>query len=508
MKLGINLGGVADYATDNPYIDRLRMAQAPAPIAKGVPMPPFDPVTGFPLAAGQLNRQIGLDPASVDNPRTYVLLCDENVSSVQTVWGKMIPKDGRATIKVTSSAGGVGLGITATGPVKRLAFLRVEHEEAYQAGEIFNPEYLARIAPFPLLRTLDYNATNYEPAAGITSFPPRRPLPTDGFFSVDRGGLPAEHIAMLAKKTGADVWYPLHHLMPDNDIAERIKVFVAAGVPLRLEDSNEFGWTYHRAWALAQAAAHSATSKPSYADVLRFYGWRSAQIGKLAAAISPDVKINLASQASDGVSNLPAILKGWDETGAPRSLITGYANASYLNLNGIIPALLAAMAKDDKEAFYTAVEGLMPALQARHVKAGAACKAAGVDYKIYEGGLSLYTNRPAMTDDVARKALLDWALPLLHSDRAADIEMRMIQGAFDAGATEFCHFQLSGPGSQYGIWGTMPHITQAPYPIYDMLVKANAATKADPYTVLAARVADMQKQLAELAGDIASLAVG
>jgi hypothetical protein len=116
MKIGINLGGVNYYTTDDPFIDRMRMAQAPNPIAKNIPMPPVDPLTGFPLAAGQLNRQIGLDPASTTDPRNYVLLCDANVASVRTPWGTMIPKDGRATIRITSSAGGVGLAHHRDGP--------------------------------------------------------------------------------------------------------------------------------------------------------------------------------------------------------------------------------------------------------------------------------------------------------------------------------------------------------------------------------------------------------
>jgi len=111
----------------------------------------------------------------------------------------------------------------------------------------------------------------------------------------------------------------------------------------------------------------------------------------------------------------------------------------------------------------------MPALQARHVKAIAACKAAGIPYDIYEGGPSLYTQRPMMTDDVARVKLLAWAMPLFHDVRMAEIEMKMIRDVLAAGAAHFNHFQLSGRGTQYGIWGTMPHITLPPYPIYGML---------------------------------------
>jgi hypothetical protein len=495
MKIGINLGGVNYYTTDDPFIDRMRMAQAPNPIANNIPMPPVDPLTGFPLAAGQLNRQIGLDPASTTDPRNYVLLCDANVASVRTPWGTMIPKDGRATIRITSSAGGVGLGITATGPVAKFAFMRAEHEAAYLAGEVFNPEYIARVAPFPILRTLDWNATNFDVEAGVTSFPPRRPLPTDGYFSDDRGGIPAEYVAMLAKKTGATVWYPLHHLMPDFVIGEIAAIFAKAGVRVIFEFSNEFGWTYHRTWAFAQAAAKSITPTPTYADVLRWYGWRSGQLAKLVSSISPLFQVVLSSQASNGASNLPPILKGWDETASPRSLIAGYANNSYLNLNGILPALLAAMDANDKAGFLAAARTLLPALKARHVLAKKACDAAGTKLLVYEGGPSLYLRRVDLADDPRRAALLTFAGAIMHDAEMADIDMQIIQDAFDAGVETFCYFQLSGPGSQYGIWGTMPHITQAPYPIYDRLLAGIAGDKAVVTLTLDDRVTDIERRL-------------
>lgn len=495
--IGMNTGGVNYYTTDDPFIDRLPMAGPPNPVAKDIPMPGFDPLSGLPNEAGQLNRQVELDPASATDPHTYVLLCDANVASVRTPWGTMVPKDGRATLKVTSSAGGVGLAITATGPVKKFAFMRAEHEAAYLAGEIFNPDFIARIAPFPIIRTLDWNATNYEPAAGITSFPPRRPLPTDGYFSEDRGGIPAEYVAALAKKTGAAVWYPLHHLMPDNMIAEIAKIFANAGVKVNFEYSNEFGWTYHKAWAYSQAAAHSVTSTPSYDDVRRWYGWKAAQVGKLVAAVSPDFRMNLASQASNGPSNLPAILKGWDETGVPRSLINGYANASYLNLNGILPALLAAMDANNKQGALAAVRSLLPALKARHVLAKKACDAAGIKYLIYEGGPSIYLRRVDLADDPRRAALLTWLGAIMHDADMADIDMQIVQDASDAGASEFCYFQLSGPGSQYGVWGTMPHITLPPYPIYNRLVQAvqPVATKVDSLAAISADLAAVAGRL-------------
>jgi hypothetical protein len=83
----------------------------------------------------------------------------------------------------------------------------------------------------------------------------------------------------------------------------------------------------------------------------------------------------------------------------------------------------------------------------------------------------------------------------MHDAEMADIEMQIIQDAFDAGVETFCYFQLSGPGSQYGIWGTMPHITQAPYPIYNRLLAGIAGDKAVATLTLDDRVTDIERRL-------------
>jgi len=506
MKIGINLDEVADYTSGCPFIDRVRMGRTPSAFAKDIPIGAWSLTTGLPSTAGQLTRAIPIDPASADNPHTYVLLCDENVVSVGTPWGIMKPVQGRATITIKSASSGVGLQITASGPVKKLAFMRAEHEQAYLDGEVLNPEYVARVAPFPVLRPLDWNATNYEPPAVFGSFPPNRPTLLDGYFTTDRGGIPAEYVAMLAKKTGAEVWYPLHHLMPDSMIVEIAGIFAKAGVRVRFEYSNEFGWTYHKAWAQAKAlAAYGSNSDP---NIMRWYGHRAGEVAKLVEAVSPSFQMELASQASNGASNLPYLLEGWDSTGAPRSMIAGYSNGSYLNLNSILPVLFDAMDRNDPEAFYAAVDGLRPALKGRHVKAVAACRAEKLLYKVYEAGIQLflqrmnmpanYTPEEKLAWDARRVALLAWVLPLWHSERMADIEMAMIQDAFDAGAVEVNKFMLSGAGSQYGIWGTMPHVTQPVYPIYNRLLKALAPVAAVQKDDLPTIIGEMEALVARL----------
>jgi hypothetical protein len=361
MKIGINLGGVNYYTTDDPFIDRMRMAQAPNPIAKNIPMPPVDPLTGFPLAAGQLNRQIGLDPASTTDPRNYVLLCDANVASVRTPWGTMIPKDGRATIRITSSAGGVGLGITATGPVTQFAFMRAEHEAAYLAGEVLQPRIhrARRPVPDPAPTGLErdqFRASARDhrmataPASSDRWLFQRRSRRRPGRICGDAGQEDRRDDLVSAAPPDARC----HDRGDCRDFrqggrAGHIRIFER----VRLDLSQDMG-----------LRAGGGEIRPRSRELCRRAAlvWLAlGQLAKLVSSISPLFQVALSSQASNGASNLPPILKGWDETGSPRSLIAGYANNSYLNLNGILPALLAAMDANDKAGFLAAARTLLPA---------------------------------------------------------------------------------------------------------------------------------------------------
>jgi hypothetical protein len=519
--IGMNLQGPSDWTTECWYIDRMLMARAPAALNKDTPLPAFDPLTGFPTEAGIMYRAIPLDPASKAIPRDYVLLCDEGVVSVGTPWGTMKPVNGRATIRITSASLGVGLLVTSSGPVKKFAFMRSEHEVLYLAGEIFNPDFITAVKNFAGLRFLDPNAANYSPPVPIgaplpKNWPPRRPLPTDGYFSEVGGGLPAEHVAQLLQRIGKNGWYVIPPMMQDADISYIAMIFAAFGIPMRFELGNELNWSYHARFVQEQTRLYlnkAPDAKLAYFDILEWYGWRSGQIAKLIAPHSPDLSMILASQASEGTSNIPPILKGWAASGAPASMIYAYTNASYLNLNSILPALLTAKDNKDPEAAYAAIDGLRPRLKARHVLTVKNCQTAGAPYGIgplryvnYEGGPSLYTRRVDLNDDAKRLGvnldtlrgdLLTFMGPIWHTERMANIEMAMIQDAFDAGSEEFYHFLLSGQDTQFGVWNTMAHITLPPYPIYDRLVKAIApvAVKADDLPSIRTAIADALARL-------------
>jgi hypothetical protein len=504
MNFGINLGGVAPNTPEATLIDRMRMASDVMPSTgnPAVPVGPCDPVTALPTGPGAVPRLVPLDPGTHD----YVALFDANVSRL-FVNGAVKPPviaGNRATFTVALPDGSIGAQhtIMATGPVKQFSVMRAEHEAAFLKGEIFNPDFLGRVAPFKSIRALDWHGTNAD------AYPAARPLPSNPYFYEKTGGFPHEFGAMLASRTGAKLWSTIHHLMTDQQIGEALHAMDAAagGSRIELEWSNEFGWTYHRTWAYAQAGARYSVAKPATSDMLRYYGFRAGSLANIAGSVSKRFGINLSAQPSSQPDKvLAAILAGWDEAKAPRSLIAGFANEGYIDFNypqASFAKLLQLQQANDVDGFYAFAQSLVPALAGSHKAAAVAAAAVGIPYKIYEYNASIYSQAPAIADATARAAFIAWMAPIAHSDRMADIVMQAAQAAADAGAIEGNLWQLSGAGSQYGFWGAMPHVSLAAYPIYDRLMKviAPAAMSSDSLAAISADLAAVADRLSAFAG--------
>jgi hypothetical protein len=288
MLIGINLPGVNYYTPAPPFIDRALLAGDPY---LKFTTAPFDPSSFLPTAAGNVARVYPLDPGTHD----YVILFEGAVTRFAVNGAAKAPviSGNRATFTAMMSDTTFWSQITvvASGPVTKLVVMRAEHEAAYLAGERFNPDFLAKVSPFPVIRALDWHATNAD------TYPARRPPPSDPGFQDSRGGLPHELGAMLAKRTGAKLWSTIHHLMTDAQVLDALHAMdAAAGGQIDLEWSNEFGWTYHKVWAYAQATARYSIAKPQPLDMLRYYGFRAGSLANVAASNSPATRLTSRSR--------------------------------------------------------------------------------------------------------------------------------------------------------------------------------------------------------------------
>ncbi|SEB49564.1 hypothetical protein [Rhodobacter sp. 24-YEA-8] len=185
-------------------------------------------------------------------------------------------RDGsRIIFDFTPGPGLVDLRITASDPadpVRDIRVLREDREALMAAGEVFNPDFLARLKGIGLLRFMDWLQTN----DSLLITPEDRPRPGD--YTWTRRGVPVEIVVELANRLEADPWITLPHMASDALLREMAQIVATGLAPGRMawvEYSNEvWNWQFSQAaWADQQAKARWGGE----GGWLAFYALRAAE---------------------------------------------------------------------------------------------------------------------------------------------------------------------------------------------------------------------------------------
>jgi hypothetical protein len=300
-SLALGLAGVADWSVQQPFLDLMKTARpwighrgsgwggwdeadlraAGALDAEGWPL--FLPegvsglstlvLTDIPEAAGGVAGRYLLRWQG-----TGVLRIEGRAQGVQA-------GEGRAVFDYTPGEGAVILTIAATDradPIRHITIVRQDRAAALDAGEIFNPDWLARIEGVRGIRFMDWMATN----DSLLSRAADRPMPGD--YSWARRGVPVEAMVALANRLQAEPWFTLPHLADDNFV--RIHAGIVArdldpGLRAWVELSNEV-WNpqfAQNAWANQQGLARWGVDGAGW----QYYGVRAAQVMDVWCATMP-----------------------------------------------------------------------------------------------------------------------------------------------------------------------------------------------------------------------------
>lgn len=260
--LALGLAGVHDWAVQQPFLDLMRTARPFVANADGqwglwtnealVAAGHLDKA-GWPVSAPEGTQLVttvltDLPPATPAAGR-YVL----------TWQGAPLTVGGRAEIVETTPhrvtfdfrPGPGGVTVATTGAVQRMSLIRQDRRTLQ--GEVFNPDWLARIRGVAAVRFMDWMAVNDSTLAHVAD----RPRPAD--FSWTEG-VPPEIMVALANELQADPWFTIPHLADDalvRDYAEVVRDGLAADLVPHVEYSNEvWNWQFQQAhWAEAQGRA-------------------------------------------------------------------------------------------------------------------------------------------------------------------------------------------------------------------------------------------------------------
>ncbi len=245
-RLGINLAGPADWATELPFVDAFRTSRPWISQRKGAGWG-----QGPELAVDELGWVKRLEPGcyaesmlcTVRNGHypagTYTVLYE---GEGKLAFGKGTPikdtRPGRILIDVDSSKGGFSLQIHETNPqdpVRNIHVIMPGFEQAWEK-ELFHPAFLKRWQGMACFRFMDWMHTN---GSGIATWADR---PTLRHATFSKRGVALEWMIELCNRTNVDPWFCMPHLADDDFIrnfARMVRDRLAPSRTIYIEYSNE-----------------------------------------------------------------------------------------------------------------------------------------------------------------------------------------------------------------------------------------------------------------------------
>jgi hypothetical protein len=375
--------------------------------------------------------------------------------------------------------------------IRNIKVVRDDHLELARLGEVFNPEWLARVSDLRVLRFMDWAFTNGSPQKGVAD----RPLVDD--FSYAWRGVPIEVMVDLANRVGADPWFTVPHMADDALVlimAEAVRDRLDLRLQSYVEYSNEM-WNFifpQTHWAVQKAKERWGEDAAPDAW-MQFTGMRAAQVMDIWSDV-------FADQAEDRLVRVVATHTGWPglEEGlldaplwqaeaagnrAPVTRFDAYAVTGYfgheMGTDEVASQILDSLDEGEEVAVREVTRALRDGslkeltteifpyhadLAARH----------GMRLIMYEGG----THVVGLGEWTENQRLTDFFTSYNYSPEMAAIYTDLLAGWDAAGGTLFNAFVDVAPASRWGSWGHLRHLDDS-NPRWDVLMAYNAGGGVD-----------------------------
>jgi len=522
MNIGMNLSAVSYWGTEEPFIDRFHTAGVwVAKDASGHNVSSTlaldgdgDPtrLTGV----SSLAVAVGVDPKSAAPTDQYVLTYDGTAGQV-SIGNAHVISQTAGKVVFDYAGGDVKPGVVVTfsqlnagDPIHDVHLVRADQQALFGSGEVFNPDFVAKVSQWGVVRFMDWENTNALTAMTWSG----RPTLAAGSWagSTNHQGVPLEAMVKLANEAHVDMWYNVP-TKADNSYVTNALTYIRdhldPSLKVHIEYSNEVwnagfaanGYAQSKAnalWGNGGTVAHGANI---------YYGYRSAQIADLAhhvftgthAGQAVDV---LAGQASWS-GTVPYMLDGVAKAGlgTAAGLFKDYAIAPYFGgelghagskaADKMIVLQWANSGSAGVDAAFHELQygGSLStnlSLAAAHnwfTSAAAAAQSAGLKLVAYEGGASLITSEYSAAD---RATVQDFFGKLMNDPRMGDLYSKLIADFKAAGGSDFLAYNDVGGNGIYGYWGALDSIYQSHSARYDALLAARdgsgpvASPSADP----------------------------
>jgi hypothetical protein len=485
MSLGMNLGGVTDWATDWTFTDWFRRIRSwrtrnadgsggwDSNLAQQIPRDAHDWVTQVPFLPPNQPPQIVHTIMTEVQATGTIRLRWQGAGSFRiqagglpATWFHPTGGSGFADLTITQRNAPLALEIHATSGPDYLRHFRIESPgfHGQTDAQPFHPIYLDSLQGFSGLRFMDWQRTNASP---LSTWSQR--TTTASATQTRPEGVALEFIADLSNALQQDAWICIPHLADDDFVRQAARLLrdrLHPSLRVKVEYSNE---TWNTAGPFTQtvyvqdqgeALGLGATR---WEAGQRFVARRSAQIWKIFAEEfagphqSRLVKVLATQGANTAVTNLrlgglndPAINP---EQIHPDALaIAPYFGRTYspgqITANGypsVDEVVTTASIQD--------IENVRTQVRAQRVIADVQ----GWDLICYEGGQHFVGIQGAESNTTLTQILIT----ANRDPRMYDRYIEYLSMLREEGVREFANFSHVGAPSQWGSWGVLETQDQA-----------------------------------------------
>ena len=498
--LGAGLAGIADWSTEQPFLDLMRSSR------------PWVGHQGGQFAAWSFERLMAAGhlspegwprslPEGVGYLQTFVLT-DQPAGARSLAGTYVLRWEGTARVDVAglardvrplgrnalifAYAPGPGLvsisvrGLDPSDPLRAMTLVREDRQALWENGAIFNPDWTGRLGALRALRFMDWMDTNGSTQVEWSD----RPLLSDATWAWR--GVPVEVIARLANELGADPWVNVPHMASDGyarALATDLRDRLDPRLRVYAEWSNE-AWNFifpQALWARDQAVARwgEAAGEDAW---MQYAGLRAAEVAEVWAEVFRDapgrlVRVVAAHTGWPGLEDalLDAPLAVAEGRPAPSESFDAYAVTGYWGFEAGSEAMAGplreALAEGRAEALLEGalrddLRELTGELWPRHAAAAAR---RGLRLVAYEGGPHL-VGQGAVAED---EALTELFTAFGYSPAMAEMESELLAAWPEVGGTLYMTFADVAAPSRWGSWGALRNLDDA-NPRWAALMAASA----------------------------------
>ncbi|MEM9358762.1 MAG: hypothetical protein AAGB04_21485, partial [Pseudomonadota bacterium] len=408
-------------------------------------------------------------------------------------------EDGKITFEVVDTKSLI-VDITATDPdgtgnhLRDISIVREEYVELYEAGAVFNPEWMSIVDDARELRMILWMETNRIDRNAETLEWEDRPQVTDASWATN--GAPVEVLVQLANEAGIDPYFTINHNWSDDYIRE-FATYVRDNLDPKLKAKYEWSnEVWNGLFEQHHYVAESAEAEWGERDVFGYYtklAVNMAQILDEVYAEAPDAQMaKVLGGFTPNTWISERILNGtlWAEHEPDLAIaaadvfdelaVAHYFGSKALRFEENRAELLNAINDPsvDANAWFAAQlmtpgqDGSIPEVLDELVAQKAMADKYGVDLTLYEGGQHVHHQFGiANVDNVLSSFLADF----VRGEEMAELYQALWDGWAEIGDGAFMNFAATGGISQWGSWGVYASLDDST-PRSERIEQLNAET--------------------------------